>query len=260
MQTEAHVYALAVAASTLLSFFPFLLVMVSLCRDVLRWHAAQQAIDLALRDFFAGEPGDFIVNNLHAYWFTVSAKVHVVSLFLLLFTANGIFEPLEVALNRAWGVTANRSYVKNQLISLGLIFACGALALASLMLTALNAQWLSQWEGAHTGLLVWIKLVLFKVAALPVSILALFLVYWLLPNRKIDPVRVAPVALWVGLILEGLKYVNLLVAPLLTEKFNQEYFIFQHSVTILVWSFVATLVVLAGAHWTARHDGADPLA
>jgi len=259
MQTEAHVYALAVAASTLLSFFPFLLVMVSLCRDVLHWRAAQDAIDLALRDFFAGEPGTFIVNNLHAYWFTVSAKVNIASLFLLLFTANGIFEPLEVALNRAWGVVSNRSYLKNQLISLGLIFACGALALASLMLTGLNAQWLSQWEGSHAGITVWIKLALFKVAALPVSILALFLVYWLLPNRKIDPVRVAPVALWVGLMLEGLKYVNLLVAPLLTQKFNQEYFIFQHSVTILVWSFVATLVVLAGAHWTARHDSADPL-
>jgi membrane protein len=258
METEAHVYALAVAASVLLAFFPFFLVMVALCRDILHWPAGEQAIYLALHDFFAGEQGDFLVKNLRAYWFQPWAKVGITSMFLLLFTANGIFEPLEVALNRAWGVTANRPYWKNQLISLGLVFACGALAILSLMLTALNRQWLGKWE-ANSGLLVWIDLALFKLAALPVSILALFLVYWLLPNRKVDAARVAPVSIWVGLGLEGLKYVNLLIANLLGQKLEHEYYVFQHSVTIILWSFVATLVVLAGAHWTARHDSADPL-
>ena len=42
METEAHVYALAVAASVLLAFYPFLMVMLSFCRDVLRWPAAVQ--------------------------------------------------------------------------------------------------------------------------------------------------------------------------------------------------------------------------
>jgi uncharacterized BrkB/YihY/UPF0761 family membrane protein len=89
--------------------------------------------------------------------------------------------------------------------------------------------------------------------------LALFLVYWLLPNRKIEPARVAPVAIVVGLILEGLKYVNMLFANVLHEKLDREYKIFEYSVTILLWSFVSALVVLAGAHWTARRDTADPL-
>ena len=52
--------------------------------------------------------------------------VRITSIILLLFTANGIFEPLEVALNRAWGVTRIRSCFRNQLVSLGLAFACGA--------------------------------------------------------------------------------------------------------------------------------------
>jgi membrane protein len=51
----------------------------------------------------------------------------------------------------------------------------------------------------------------------------------------------------------------MLIAPTLQAKFHHEYFIFEHSVTILVWSFVAALVVLAGAHWTARHGRKDPL-
>jgi len=246
METEAHVYALAVAASTLLAFYPFVIVMLSFCRDILHSPGAQAAIYLALRDFFAGEAGQFLVQNLQPW---MVPKLHLTSMFLLLFTANGIFEPLEVALNRAWGVEKNRSYVRNQLLSLGLIFVCGGLALVSLMLTS--------WT---LGYGTWFKLVGFKVAALTVSILALFLIYWVLPNRPVEAKRVAPVAIVVGLVLEGLKYVNLLLSPMLTQKLKNEYEIFRFSVTIVLFAFVSAMVVLAGAHWTARQELKDPLA
>jgi membrane protein len=244
IQTEAHVYALAISASVLLSFFPFCNVMLSFCRNVLHWRAAEEAIYLALNDYFPGELAGFIRHNL-----PLRGDLHLGSMVLLLFTANGIFEPLEVALNRAWGATANRSYLRNQVVALGMIFACGALALLSVMLTALNRQWLGTWAGSTTS---WLSLLLFKVAAVPISILALFLVYWLLPNRKVPPARVAPAAMAVGLVLEALKYVNLAVAPFLEAKLDHEYFIFKHSAMILLWSFVAAMVVLAGAEWTAR--------
>ncbi len=197
METEAHVYALAIAASTLLAFYPFMMVMLSFCRDVLHWPAAMQAVYLALGDFFAGEPGEFIVRNLQPW---MVPRLHVFSMILLLFTANGIFEPLEVALNRAWGVEKNRTYLKNQLISLGLIFACGGLALLSLMLTAANSRWITDVTGSHGWVETLLKLAVFKVAALAASILALFVIYWLLPNRKVEARRVAPVAIVVGLV------------------------------------------------------------
>ena len=251
METEAHVYALAIAASTLLAFYPFVIVMISICRDVLHWPAAARAVELALRDFFAGEQGEFIVRNINAYGVP---KMRLTSIFLLLFTANGVFEPMEVALNRAWGVTVNRSYVKNQLVSLVLIFACGGLALVSLLMTAVPSTVL-----ASGGWLKFFENLFFKLAAIPVSILILFLVYWLLPNRKVEPRRVARVAVVVGLILEGCKYLNMLAAPLLQRKFEEDYKVFQHSVTIIVLSFVASLVVLGGAHWTAKHGQQDPL-
>ena len=256
METEAHVYALAVAASVLLAFYPFLMVMLSFCRDILHLPAAEQAIYLAIRDFFAGKAGPFIVSNLQPW---MVPKLHLLSMLLLLFTANGIFEPLEVALNRAWGVTENRSYLKNQIISLGLILGCGALALLSLMLTALNSGWIAQFAGPHSQILGFISKGVFKLAAVPISMIALFLVYWLLPNRRIEPARVVPVAIWVGLALEGLKYLNMVLSPWLDDKFEHEYAIFRYSVTILLWSFLAALVVLAGAHWTARHGHEDPL-
>jgi uncharacterized BrkB/YihY/UPF0761 family membrane protein len=244
--TEVHVYALAISASVLLSFFPFCNVMLSLCRNVLHSRATEDAIYLALNDYFPGELASFLKRNL-----AIQGRLQLTSMVLLLFTANGIFEPHEVALNRAWGEVKNRSYLKNQLVALGMIFLCGALALLSLMLTALNKQWISTWQSLG-AVQWWLNLLMFKLAAVPISILALFLVYWLLPNRKIPPARVAPTAIIVGLILEGLKYVNLAITPYLQAKLEHEYFIFRHSVAILLWSFIASMVVLAGAEWTAR--------
>ena len=251
--TEVHVYALAISASVLLSFFPFCNVMLSFCRNVLHSRAAEDAIYLALNDYFPGEMAGFLKRNL-----ALQGRLEYTSMVLLLFTANGIFEPLEVALNRAWGEVKNRSYLKNQLVALGMIFLCGALALLSLMLTALNKQWISAW-GSLGPVQGWLNLLMFKLAAVPISILALFLIYWLLPNRKIPPVRVVPAAIFVGLILEALKYVNLAIAPFLQAKLEHEYSIFEHSVAILLWSFVASMVVLAGAEWSARPRPEDSL-
>jgi membrane protein len=251
--TEVHVYALAISASVLLSFFPFCNVMLSFCRNVLHSRAAEDAIYLALNDYFPGEMAGFLKRNL-----SLQGRLEYTSMVLLLFTANGIFEPLEVALNRAWGEVKNRSYLKNQLVALGMIFLCGALALLSLMLTALNKQWISAW-GSLGPVQGWLNLLMFKLAAVPISILALFLIYWLLPNRKIPPVRVVPAAIFVGLILEALKYVNLAIAPFLQAKLEHEYSIFEHSVAILLWSFIASMVVLAGAEWSARPRPEDSL-
>ena len=251
--TEVHVYALAISASVLLSFFPFLNVMLSVCRNLLHSRAAEDAIYLALNDYFPGELAGFLKRNL-----ALQGQLQLTSMVLLLFTANGIFEPLEVALNRAWGQVKNRSYLKNQLVALGMIFLSGALALASLMLTALNRQWISSW-GSLGPVQGWLNLLMFKLAAVPISILALFIIYWLLPNRKVPPARVAPAAIFVGLILEALKYVNLAVTPFLQSKLEHEYFIFRHSVAILLWSFIAAMVVLAGAEWSARPRPEDSL-
>jgi uncharacterized BrkB/YihY/UPF0761 family membrane protein len=88
---------------------------------------------------------------------------------------------------------------------------------------------------------------LFKLAAVPLSMLALWFMYWLLPNRKIAPARMIPVALLVGLALELLKYLNLLTWPFLKVKLQREYGPFYISVTIVLWSFVAAMVILAGA-------------
>jgi membrane protein len=252
-ETEVHVYAFSISAGILLSFFPFLIVMLSLCRYVFRWRAGVNAVYFALDDYFPDVFGQFLHRNFEAT-LESHGQVQLFSLLLLFFTATGIFEPLEVALNRAWKCK-NRSYIKNQLIGLGLIFACGALMLISTTFTAVNNRLLK--DAARTSMAPIAKVLAlmgFKVAAIPMLMLLLFLIYWLLPNCKIKASSIVPAAIAVGFLLEILKYINLLTWPYLRAKLGMEYGPFYYTVTIILWGFVASMVVLAGAEWTARRS------
>jgi hypothetical protein len=51
-ETEVHVYAFAVAANILMSFFPFLVAILTLCRSVFHWRAAVDVILRTLNDYF----------------------------------------------------------------------------------------------------------------------------------------------------------------------------------------------------------------
>ncbi len=247
-ETESHVYALSISASVLLSFFPFLIVMLSLARFVFHMPQAEKAIQLAISDYFPGNMGVTIWVGLQK----LTGRLQVMSIILLLFTANGVFEPLEVALNRAWGVSENRPYLKNQVLSLFLILICGGLALGSVLLTAVNQEYVASQFGIHGAFPKWLSIVIFKLAAIPCTILTLFVTYWLLPNCPVPARRIFPVSMLMGIILEVYKYIFVLAWPWLNAKFEHEYGPFRYSVSILIFTFIGSMFVLAGAEWTAR--------
>ena len=72
MRTEVHVYAFSVAANVLLSFFPFLIVSMTLSRIFFDQRTTLAAIDFALRDYFPDSLGHFLLNNLPS---TASSEV-----------------------------------------------------------------------------------------------------------------------------------------------------------------------------------------
>jgi uncharacterized BrkB/YihY/UPF0761 family membrane protein len=82
--------------------------------------------------------------------------------------------------------------------------------------------------------------------------LGLFLVYWVLPFGPVPWRRAFNVSLWVAVALEVMKYLNLLLWPVMRRKLEDEYGPFVNSATILVLSFLASMIVMAGAEWTAR--------
>ena len=103
----------------------------------------------------------------------------------------------------------------------------------------------------------WTSAVFLKLAAVPLAVLILFLVYRFLPNGKPPLKRVIPAAIGVGLLLELLKYVNILIWPRFQPKLAREYGVFQNSVTLIFLSFISSLLVLGGAEWAARGHRLD---
>jgi YihY family inner membrane protein len=249
LRTEVHTFAFSVAANALLSFFPFVLLLMTLIRRVLRSPVMYDVVVQLLRDFLpAGQ--DFVIRNLNAL---VGARnrAQVLSLAILLVTSSGIFMPLEVALNRIWGFPNNRSYFGNQIISLGLAFGCGLLALLSIALTAGNVAWLETLLRRHGPFIVRLAgFLMMKAFAVSASIAIFFLIYWLLPNGKVPVRAVLPTAVIMGLLSETLKYAYILALPRL--NFQEVYGPFALSVSLMFWAFLSGLLLLTGAHLSAR--------
>src|SRR5512146_43556 len=256
MRTDVHTFAFSVAATAILSFFPFVVLLMTLTRLVFHSHLMYNVVLQLLRDYLpAGQ--DFVIRNLNAL---VSARnrVQLVSLVILLITSTGVFVPLEVHLNRVWGFPKNRSYLGNQLISLGLAFACGCLALLSIFLTAGNQQLLEFMFLGHSGNFVFhgAAFLVMKTFSIAASIAIFFLIYWVLPNGRVPAQAVLPAAVMTGLASEVLKYAYILALPRL--NFQEAYGPFSISVTLMIWAFLMGLLLLAGAYLSASGRASHP--
>jgi membrane protein len=249
MRTDVHTFAFSVAANSILSFFPFVMLMMTLIHRVFHSKVMFDVVVELLRDYLpAGQ--DFVIRNLTAM-VNSRQRVQLASLVILLITSSGIFLPLEVALNRVWRFENNRSYLGNQLISLGLAFACGVLALLSIALTAGPVAFMQfLLHGYGSGFVRLVGFLMMKLFAIAASIAIFFLIYWLLPNGKVPARAVLPAAIIMGLLSEALKYAYILALPWL--NFQEVYGPFALSVSLMFWAFLSGLLLLAGANLSAE--------
>lgn len=251
--TEVHTFAFSVAANAILSFFPFMVLLMWLIRHVFHSQTMASVIVQLLRDHLpVGQ--DFVVRNLNVM---VDSRrgARLASIIILLITSTGVFLPLEVALNHIWGFPKNRSYLGNQAVSLGLAFSCGILAMLSVGLGAGNQIALEFVMLGHSQNIVFkgVMYVVLKVLAVFTSIAIFFLIYWLLPNGKIKAREVIPAAIAMGVLWEASKYAYMKALPWL--DFPEVYGPFSISVTLMFWAFLSGMMLLAGA----RLSSSEPL-
>ena len=249
LRTEVHTFAFSVAANAILSFFPFVVLLMTLIRRVFHSKTMYDVVVDLLHDYLpTGQ--DFVIRNLNAM-VDARQRVQIASVLILLVTSTGIFLPLEVALNRIWGFRNNRSYLGNQLVSLGLAFGCGVLAMLSIALTAGNIHLLTSFLGGHANFILRLGgFLVMKVFAIATSIAIFFLIYWVLPNGKVPARAVLPAAVIMGLLSESLKYVYIWALPLL--NFQEVYGPFALSVTLMFWAFLSGLLLLTGAQLSVQ--------
>ncbi|HEX7158064.1 MAG TPA: YihY/virulence factor BrkB family protein [Edaphobacter sp.] len=248
-RTDVHTYAFSVAANAILSLFPFIVLLLTITRSVFHSRAMEQVVAELMKNFLpTGQ--DFVMRNMQLLAHPRKGT-QIFSLVMLLVTSTGVFLPLEVALNHVWGVKKNRSYLHNQVVSLGLAFGVGLLAMTSVFFTS-GAHTLLTWIFfGHTGnIFFWFANFWFmKACALLASILLFFLIYWVLPNRHVPARAVLPTAIVIGLLWELAKMLYIRALPWL--DFQGVYGPFYISVGLMMWAFLSGLLLLAGAHFSA---------
>ena len=252
-RTDVHTYAFSVAANVILSLFPFIVLLLTLSQQVFHSSTMSNVVGQLMHSFLpTGQ--DFVMRNM-----TLLAHprkgAQVFSVIMLVISSTGVFLPLEVALNNVWRAPKNRSYLHNQAVSLGLAFAVGFLAMVSVALSAGQQAVLGFLFFGHTNNIVYQLLSRFflNVLAGAGSMAMFFLIYWILPNRKVPIRAVLPAAIVTGALWEVAKHLYIAALPWL--DFQKVYGPFYISVGLMMWAFLSGLILLAGAHFSATRYG-----
>ena len=247
-------HAAAIAYYALLSLFPFLLLVFS----ILGWVTADAEDRLAVLTFvFSYFPTqfDFVNTQLMALRET-SVRIGVAGGLGLMWASLGVFGAITSAVNEAWGVEKQRSFLKHRLVSFLMLVAGGGVMIVALLLVSAVKVAEASWFGVMLTRFQWLHaLRSFTVAssATILLILALGVVYHFIPNAK---TRFRDV--WVGAILTGLLWraafdgfswyiasrggLTLIHGSIATV------------VVFLLWVYVSSVILMYGVEFTAAHS------
>jgi YihY family inner membrane protein len=249
-ETEVHAYAFSIAANAYLSFFPFALILLAICRRWMHWEKAYLMV-VRLLNVHLPVGAESVIRNLVAA-VQGRPRLQLVSVFMLLFTTSGVFLPLEIALNKVWGIPRNRSFLNNQAMSFVLAVVSGVVALSFIMaVTPIQSaiDFLMGWIPSRSFVAL-VSNIVVDVASVPFVASIYFMIYYLLPNGKVPVTRVLPAAIATGILTEVGGVIYSLTKPMV--HFREVYGPFALSVTLLFWAYVGSLILLFGAHLSAH--------
>ncbi|HYE75303.1 MAG TPA: YihY/virulence factor BrkB family protein [Blastocatellia bacterium] len=244
--SEVYVYASAIAFNALLSFFSFFVLLGSLMINVMHWQRGYETI-YRLMMAFVPQRSRLIFDSLDQVTRGPGGKAELFTLALLFFSSTGVFLPLEMSLNRVWKFTT-RGTIKQYLIYVPLVIGCGIIMLACVGLASVWDSTLSAVFG--DGI---IRQIAFNgvsgVIALPFVTLIFFLIYYIVPNGKVNGLQVffASVAMAVLWIVGT--FIYQVALPLF--KFKESYGQLFGVMSVVMWVFFSSFILILGANLSA---------
>jgi membrane protein len=267
LDAEVHTYAFSVAANAIISFIPLVILLYTLAISVFHSREMVSVVNKIVEQFLpttAVQRTQAGTEDFLAYWLrTVAALsaghgVQALSVLMILISCTGIFLPLEVALNQAWGVTKSRNYILNQIVAFGLAILMVFLAMGSVFLSTWQRQLLGFIFFHHTQNIVFegISYLWLAITTGLASILFFFSIYWLLPNRRIPPRQVIRTSIVTGIVWLAAKEAYVAILPHMDLKalYGPMYV----SVGLLFWAYVSGLILFAGAQFSAIPKAEKP--
>jgi len=256
LRGKSMTYAAAFAYHTLFSFFPLILILLSISGVLIRQCHLQTPVIESVK-LYLPVGADFVEDNLRTIMAS-SGRISLVALLLLMWTATGAFVPLELALNRAWGVKRERGFLHKRLVAALMALLCGYLVLASIFATTLlgridrlihgftRTQWLS--TTAELAIEILVVLVTFLLAVLMFS-----LVYKFVPYTKVRFSQVMPAAVLAALTWEIAKYGFTFF--LRYSSYQNVYGSIATIIAVLTWVYLSAGILLFFAEYSAQMQG-----
>jgi membrane protein len=246
--------AAAIAYYALFSFFPVVLLMITVSSFFFSSATAQRGV-IVWAERYIPASGDLIGANIGQI-LRVRGTVSIVAILGLLWSASGVFTALDRVINRAWDVTELRPFWQQKLLAFSMIVGAGGLLLVSIVSTTffnvirrlrvplVGWQLFGRWLMFPNLLSTLLPVIL--------TILIFLLLYKILPNTT---VRWSDV--WLGALLTGLGWE--LAKYLFTwylanfASYNLVYGSVSLLIAFLVWSYYTGLILILGAEFTAEY-------
>lgn len=245
-------FASSIAYYSLLSLFPFFLLALSILASVTDNDAERAAVlDFVLRYF----PQRFEFVNAQLRTMQASGfQLGVIGSVLMVWAAMGVFGAITSAVNHAWGVEKQPSYVKHKLVSFLMLVTASLLLLVGLLLASAidvaEASWFAVIIARVPELLI-LQGWLVKSATTLIFILIVGLVFYFVPNAA---VRFKDV--WVGAVLTGLLW-RVALAGFSRYVRDLNRFSVHGSiaavVVFLLWVYISAVILLYGVQVTAAY-------
>lgn len=245
-------FAASIAYYALLSFFPFFLLVLSIVGSVTSSELDRQAVLTFVLKYFPRQ-FPFVTEQLDALrngW----GRLSILSGILMTWAAMGVFGAITSAVNHAWGVEKQPSYLRHKLISFVMLVTSSLLLLGGLLVvSAINVAesgWFATVLVRFPQLLVLQSLAI-KWATPIAFIFVVGLVFYFVPNAK---VRFRDV--WVGAMLTGLIWRGALFGFSMYVRDLKRFSVhgtIAAVVVFLLWVYISAVILLYGVEVTAAN-------
>jgi membrane protein len=251
--TETYVNASAIAFNVMLSFFSFAVLMGSFLINVLNWKRGYETSFLLMMSMAPKESAE-LFRSLDEVTRGPGGKATLFSFALMIYSASGVFQPLEAALNRAWGFK-ERNFIKQYATYLALAVACVVIMLAPVALGSLYDFAIAKVFGLFGAAVdpAWRKYIFYTIGPLisiPFVSLLFFVVYYFVPNGKVQATQTMFTSIATALLWLIAMFGFWLALPLF--DFEGSYKKLASLMALVTWVFISSFILILGANLSAH--------
>lgn len=252
--SDVLTHSASIGYYSLLSLFPFCLLMLSIAGSLTsNPEEREQVVRFVFRYF--PRQFDFITGQLDTFQ-SSSVPLGIGGLLALLWGALGVFSAITSAVNHAWRVEAERSFLKHRLVSFVMLLSAGGALIIGLGLASVVRIAETRWFGRvveSSPSLQWASGMSADYAATAFLVVCVALVFYFIPNA---PVRFRDV--WPGAVLVGLLWRAALAVFSWYVRDLASWNVIHGSiaavVVFLIWVYVSAVILLYGVQITASYS------